>query len=128
MDDGEHRARIEALMEMLAGIYLRIMKLLALLPIPIAIPPIVDDGDMRDAARALARARMLVLDLPVDDMTKSLLLMMLTEWLAALDLCAVSLHEDEQEGYRIDAVWLMIQRIGSMTEMLSLHLGLDLDV
>ncbi|MEU8398310.1 hypothetical protein AB0C28_24215 [Nonomuraea sp. NPDC048892] len=125
MDREEYLARVDALLEMLIGIYFRLAKLLTLLPVPIGLPRIDDPSD---TVQALVRARTLILDLPLDDKVRSLLHMTLTEWPAVLDLCALCTMEDEQEEYRIDAIWLMIQRLGTLTEMLAPELGLDLDL
>lgn len=128
VDREEYLARVDALLEMLIGIYFRLTKLLTLLPVPIGLPRIGDETDPFDVVHALVRARALILDLPLDDKVRSLLHMTLTEWPAVLDLCALCMMEDEQEEYRIDAIWLMISRLGTLTEMLAPELGLNLDL
>ncbi|MGV9386216.1 hypothetical protein ACWDRB_61165 [Nonomuraea sp. NPDC003707] len=86
------------LAELVLGAYTLTGKLLTLLPIPIALPPISEpDGTGGLAqAQAMERARVAMQDLPLDSRVAALLNDLIIQWLIARDLCvlAVTLSPD----------------------------------
>ncbi|MEU4575996.1 hypothetical protein [Nonomuraea sp. NPDC023979] len=107
------------LAETLVGAYNLIGKLLGDLPIPIGLPPMPErEGGGREAAQALERARLALLDLPFDPETKSMFHTLLLEWLTAQDQMALaaSVSADDHRLYALFATLTRISMIASMVE------------
>jgi hypothetical protein len=107
---------LHELAEMLLGAYTLTGKLLTLLPLPIALPPIieVEEGGLL-MAQAMEQARVTMHDLPLDPHTAALLDDLIIEWLIARDMCvlAVTVNPDP---HRIRGLRGALARFGSLLE------------
>ncbi|MER7370321.1 hypothetical protein AB0L44_14970 [Nonomuraea wenchangensis] len=139
MHDEEYSSRVAELGEMLQGIYVLIGKLCAGLPLPIILPAIIDDDGFMDVgggfaddralldykgsaiATGVERARIALLDLPLDPLNAALLNTLLIDWLAARELF-VRADFGPPEDFRILALMLAMRRMGDTLEYAQMRL------
>ncbi|MDP4510344.1 hypothetical protein [Nonomuraea turcica] len=124
MDYEDFQARLENLGEMLEGTYTLIGKLCMRLPLPINLPPIPLDGDrgLLDGeglavAEVVERARVALLDLPMDDVTTAVFNTLLIEWLTTRELYALADFGPPHE-YLPPSMLLALERMGRMVDYL----------
>lgn len=116
---------LEELAEMLLGAYALTNKLLSLLPIPIELPPIhTEESGGLLGAQAMERARIAMLDLPLDPVTTAIFRDLIFQWLIARDLCvlAVTVAPDPHRIYGLRAA---LARFSDLSMKAERQLGFD---
>ncbi|MGV9386214.1 hypothetical protein ACWDRB_61155 [Nonomuraea sp. NPDC003707] len=132
MDYEEYQTRLDELGELLEGSFALIGKLLQRLPIPISLPPVIPlDGsrgilDKEGTAleEATERARIALLDLPVDALIAATFNALLVEWLAARELYDRA-HSGPPKDYLTQALAIITHRMGSRIDLLERLLDTD---
>ncbi|MGV9386215.1 hypothetical protein ACWDRB_61160 [Nonomuraea sp. NPDC003707] len=125
MDANEYNERLSGLVDELIESYAIIGKLFGVLPIPIEIPALwKEDEDYRPdivaIIQALVRARVILMDLPIDDTLRGLLNKAVVVWLGALDMVgmadmALAKHEPDLFAYRLEVLWLGLLQVSRLT-------------
>ncbi|TDD37872.1 hypothetical protein E1287_07395 [Actinomadura sp. KC06] len=126
MDDHEDRQR-EIGEKVILG-YLAMVKVLGMLPIPISLPAKIDEEwTGADAAAAIVRSHDMILDLPLAEETKVLLVWMILDWLTALTFG--TLDQSHPAVWRLECADYAILRLQAHAEVVIDHLtsGPDLE-